>query len=89
MQIPEGEVTDTPARSFEITRIIGRKVVLKAQVHTGGRGKGGGIRFAKTPEEARTIAQQMIGTPFYLASSMKEATVKVVSLVKQKQIGPS
>jgi len=61
VQIPEGEVTDTPARSFEITRIIGRKVVLKAQVHAGGRGKGGGIRFAKTPEEAKSIAQQMIG----------------------------
>jgi len=59
--IPKGEIADTSDRSFEIARILGRKVALKAQVHAGGRGKGGGIKLAKTPEEARTIAQQMIG----------------------------
>ncbi len=61
MRISKGEIADTPARSFEIARILGRKVALKAQVHAGGRGKCGGIQFAKSPEEARTIAQQMIG----------------------------
>lgn len=61
MQIPKGEIAYTPDRSFEIARMIGRKVALKAQVHAGGRGKGGGIQFAKTPEEAKSIAQQMLG----------------------------
>ncbi|MEA2006215.1 MAG: ADP-forming succinate--CoA ligase subunit beta [Acidobacteriota bacterium] len=61
VQIPKGEIAYTPDRSFEIARMIGRKVALKAQVHAGGRGKGGGIQFAKTPEEAKSIAQQMLG----------------------------
>ncbi|MCP2619664.1 ADP-forming succinate--CoA ligase subunit beta [Candidatus Aminicenantes bacterium AC-334-K16] len=61
VQVPRGEVADTPEKVYEIAQQIGPKVVLKAQVHAGGRGKGGGIRLAKTPEEARELAQEMIG----------------------------
>ena len=61
VQIPRGEVADTPSKAREITEKIGPKVVLKAQVHAGGRGKGGGIRLASNPEEAEEIAQEMIG----------------------------
>ena len=45
VQIPKGEVTDNPTKACEIAEKIGPKVVLKAQVHAGGRGKGGGIRL--------------------------------------------
>jgi succinyl-CoA synthetase beta subunit len=61
VQIPQGEVADTPAKAREITEKIGPKVVLKAQVHAGGRGKGGGIKLASNPEEAEKIAEEMIG----------------------------
>jgi succinyl-CoA synthetase beta subunit len=61
VQIPGGEVADTPAKAREITEEIGPKVVLKAQVHAGGRGKGGGIKLASSPEEAEKIAAEMIG----------------------------
>jgi succinyl-CoA synthetase beta subunit len=40
---------------------IGGSVVLKAQVHTGGRGKAGGVKLARTPDEARTAGKQMLG----------------------------
>lgn len=61
VQIPQGEVANTPSKAREITAKIGPKVVLKAQVHAGGRGKGGGIKLASSPQEAEKIAKEMIG----------------------------
>ncbi len=61
VQIPKGEVAETVEKTREIAERIGRKVVLKAQVHAGGRGKGGGIKLANSPEEAEKLAQEMIG----------------------------
>ena len=61
VQIPRGEVADNPSRAREIADKIGPRVVLKAQVHAGGRGKGGGIKLAKNPQEAEKIATEMIG----------------------------
>lgn len=59
--IPRGEVAETAAQAAEIAQKIGGPVVLKAQIHAGGRGKGGGIKVAKAPEEARALAEKMIG----------------------------
>jgi succinyl-CoA synthetase beta subunit len=61
VQIPRGDVTDNPSQAREIAEKIGPKVVLKAQVHAGGRGKGGGIRLANSPQEAEKIAREMLG----------------------------
>jgi succinyl-CoA synthetase beta subunit len=61
VQTPRGEVAETPSKAREIADKIGPKVVLKAQVHAGGRGKGGGIKLAKNPQEAEKIAKEMIG----------------------------
>ncbi len=61
VQIPRGEVADNPSRARKIADKIGPRVVLKAQVHAGGRGKGGGIKLAKNPQEAEKIAKEMIG----------------------------
>jgi succinyl-CoA synthetase beta subunit len=59
--IPRGEVAETAAKAGEIAQKLGGPVVLKAQIHAGGRGKGGGIKVAKSPEEARGLAEKMIG----------------------------
>ncbi len=59
--IPQGEVASTPAEAKKITEKIGPRVVLKAQIHAGGRGKGGGVKIADTPQEAEALAQDMIG----------------------------
>src|SRR6185369_9429189 len=40
---------------------LGGRCVVKAQIHAGGRGKGGGVKLAKSPEEARTLASQILG----------------------------
>jgi succinyl-CoA synthetase beta subunit len=59
--IPRGEVAETAAKAREIAEKLGGPVVLKAQIHAGGRGKGGGIKVANTPQEAEALAQKMIG----------------------------
>ena len=59
--IPRGEVAYTVEAAEAAARKIGGPVVLKAQIHAGGRGKGGGVRVAKTPEEAAEIAKAMLG----------------------------
>jgi succinyl-CoA synthetase beta subunit len=59
--IPRGDVATTPAEAEQIARRIGRTVVVKAQVHVGGRGKAGGVKLAKTPEEARDVASKILG----------------------------
>ncbi|HEX7088326.1 MAG TPA: ADP-forming succinate--CoA ligase subunit beta [Vicinamibacterales bacterium] len=60
--IPRGEVAFTPAEAGEIARRLGGgTTVIKAQIHAGGRGKGGGVKLAKSPDEAERIARDMIG----------------------------
>ena len=58
--IPGGKVAATPEEAASIAREIGRKVVIKAQVHVGGRGKAGGIKFASSPEEALEVASDIL-----------------------------
>lgn len=59
--VPQGKVADTPDEVFAIAQSMGSPVVVKSQVLVGGRGKAGGIKLAKTPEEARTHASQILG----------------------------
>jgi succinyl-CoA synthetase beta subunit len=59
--VPRGEVATTPAQAREIAQRLGGRVVVKAQVHAGGRGKGGGIKLADDPERAEQAAAQILG----------------------------
>jgi succinyl-CoA synthetase beta subunit len=59
--VPRGEVTDNPADAREIAKRLGGRAVVKAQIHAGGRGKGGGVKLAKDPEEAYALAQSILG----------------------------
>jgi succinyl-CoA synthetase beta subunit len=60
--VPKGEVAFTAAEAGEIAkRLGGGMVVIKAQIHAGGRGKGGGVKLAKNADEAERIARDMIG----------------------------
>jgi len=62
VKIPKGKVAFTPAEAEAAAQAIGSNpFVIKAQVHAGGRGKGGGIRVAQTPAEVRQAAREMIG----------------------------
>jgi len=75
--IPQGEVATTPREAGEIAKKVGKPVAIKSQIWAGGRGKAGGIQFAQSPEEAETVASQLLG------SEIKGLTVERV-LVEEK-----
>lgn len=59
--VPKGNVARSAEEAEEIAAMLGSRVVIKAQIHAGGRGKGGGIRLAGTPREAYQAAREIIG----------------------------
>jgi succinyl-CoA synthetase beta subunit len=59
--IPRGEVTDNPDEARDIAKRLGGRCVVKAQIHAGGRGKGGGVKVAKDADEAYALARRIIG----------------------------
>jgi succinyl-CoA synthetase beta subunit len=59
--IPPGGVATTPSEAEALARRYASTVVIKAQVHAGGRGKAGGVKLAKTPEETREVASKILG----------------------------
>lgn len=59
--VPSGSVATTADQAERVAAELGGKVVIKAQVHAGGRGKGGGVKLATNPEEARQAASEIIG----------------------------
>jgi succinyl-CoA synthetase beta subunit len=60
--VPEGRLATTPAEAAAAAKELGGGLcVVKAQIHAGGRGKGGGVKLAKSPEEAERIAGEILG----------------------------
>ncbi len=59
--VPEGDTADSADGAAAVAKKLGREVVVKAQIHAGGRGKAGGVKIAKTPEEAAEIASGLLG----------------------------
>src|SRR5438128_8289583 len=72
VRIPRGEVAYTKEEAKASAERIGGTVVVKAQIHAGGRGKGGGIKLAKSADEAADIAGQMIGMNLVTAQTGPE-----------------
>jgi len=60
--VPRGKVASTPAEARAVAEEIGGRVMVKAQVYAGGRGRAGGIKVADTPEEAGEITSRLLGT---------------------------
>ena len=59
--VPRGEVAFTAGEARRVAGKLGGRVVVKAQIHAGGRGKGGGVKLADNPEQAARLAEQIIG----------------------------
>ena len=61
--VPRGIAVSTPAKAAEAARTLGgTQWVVKAQIHAGGRGKAGGVKLVKSPEEVEAAAAKMLGT---------------------------
>ena len=78
--VPPGEMATTPEQAKEIAQKIGKPVMIKSQVHVGGRGKAGGIKSAENPEEAFEKAKNILGM------DIKGLKVKKVLVTESKNI---
>jgi succinyl-CoA synthetase beta subunit len=82
--IPRGQVAFSATEAGEIARRLGGSVVVvKAQIHAGGRGKGGGVKLAKSPDEAEKIARAMIGMTLVTHQTGPEGRVVSRVLVEE------
>ena len=86
--VPEGYVADSPAKAVEMAELLQQKTgtkfwVIKAQVHAGGRGKGGGVKLAKSLQEVHDMAKQIIG--MRLVTPQTSAEGKLVRRVMVQQ----
>ena len=85
--IPPGEVATTPDQVEAIAKKIGGMVVVKAQVHTGGRGKAGGVKLAKTPEEARQVADKLLGMTINGLTVYKVLVTSAAEIASEAYVG--
>jgi len=81
VNIPPGEIATTPAEAEAIAKKYGTAVMVKAQVHAGGRGKAGGVKFCKTPADAKEKATAILGM------QIKGLTVEKVLVTVAADIG--
>jgi len=82
--VPRGDVAFNPVEAGDIARRLGGEVVVvKAQIHAGGRGKGGGVKLAKSAAEAEQLAGQMIGMTLVTHQTGPEGRVVSRVLVEE------
>ena len=85
--IPPGEVATTPDEVEAIAKKIGGMVVVKAQVHTGGRGKAGGVKLAKSPSEAREVASRILGMKINGLTVYKVLVTSAADIASEAYVG--
>jgi succinyl-CoA synthetase beta subunit len=85
--VPDGDVAATPAEVEEIARRLGGGVVVKAQVHAGGRGKAGGVKLAHSPEEARAAAEQILQLTIKDLPVQKVLVAPIVDIASESYVG--
>ena len=77
--VPRGEVAMSPAEARAVAERLGGKVVVKAQIHAGGRGKGGGIKVVDTVDTAEAAASELLGST--LVTPQTDPAGRLVSCV--------
>ena len=85
--IPDGRLATTPDEAADAARAIGGTVAVKAQVHTGGRGKAGGIKLASSPDEARAAARAILGLDIKGLRVAKVYVERAASVAKELYLG--
>ncbi len=85
--VPDGDVAATPEEVEAIAKRLGTGVVVKAQVHAGGRGKAGGVKLAKDAAEARTHAEAILGMEIKGLTVEKVLVVPTVDIATESYVG--
>jgi len=84
---PQGQVAFTPDEVAKIAEQFGKLVVVKAQVHVGGRGKAGGVKLGKTPQEAYEVGSQILGMDLKGLTVKKVLVEEGVNIDKEYYLG--
>ncbi len=84
--VPSGQVAVAPEEAATIAAGMGGRAVVKAQVHSGGRGKAGGVRLAATPEEAEAHARAILGTTIRGLAVRKVLVVPVEKIASERYV---
>ena len=85
--VPPGEVAATPAEVKAIAERMGGKVVIKAQVHAGGRGKAGGVKLAADPADAAQKASQILGMTIKGLTVQKVLVAPAAEIASESYVG--
>jgi succinyl-CoA synthetase beta subunit len=85
--VPPGSVATTAAEARAIAESVGKTVVVKAQVHVGGRGKAGGVKLARTPDEAEQLADQILGMEIKGLTVKKVLVTEAVDIASEAYLG--
>jgi succinyl-CoA synthetase beta subunit len=85
--MPDGDVAATPSEAEALSRRLESVVVVKAQVHAGGRGKAGGVKLAKTPAETAEIASKILGMQIKGLTVHKVLVVPAAEIVTEAYVG--
>jgi len=85
--MPDGDVASTPDEVLAIAERLKGPVVVKAQVHTGGRGKAGGVKLARDPAEAREHATRILGMSIKGLVVQKVLVVPAADIASESYVG--
>ena len=85
--VPDGDVATTPDEVEAIAKRLGTTVVVKAQVHAGGRGKAGGVKLAKDAAEARAHEEAILGMKIKGLTVEKVLVVPAVDIASESYVG--
>ena len=85
--VPDGNVADTPEQARSIAQRLGGKVVVKAQVHAGGRGKAGGVKLAATADEAFAHASRILGMTIKGLTVHKVLVAPATDIASESYVG--
>ncbi len=83
VKVPEGEPAFTPEEAVAVASRLGYPCVVKAQIHAGGRGKGGGVKLARTRDEVMSLAEMMLGMTLVTHQTGPEGRVVKRVLIEQ------
>jgi succinyl-CoA synthetase beta subunit len=81
--VPQSHVVDSVAGALEAAKTLGHTVVVKAQIHAGGRGKAGGVKLVKSAIEAGEMAQALLGKPLITYQNAPEGQLVSQLLVEE------
>jgi succinyl-CoA synthetase beta subunit len=85
--IPPGDIATTPEQAEAFARKIGTAVMVKAQVHAGGRGKAGGVKFCPTPEVAKEKAAAILGMKIKGLTVEKVLVTEAADIATEAYVG--